>query len=79
MGTTPYLVHTCTITMIEGPVTEVPTTIALLGDSAASILFNPSKTNNHFADTAIHGTRNLVCVDRVSAVLGVSIKKEFEG
>jgi hypothetical protein len=30
-----------TITMIEGPVTEVPTTITLLGDSAASILFDP--------------------------------------
>lgn len=34
---------TSTITMIEGPVTEVPTTITLLGDSAASILFDPSK------------------------------------
>lgn len=54
---------TSTITMIEGPVTEVPTTIALLGDSAASILFDPSKTNNHFGDTAIYGTRNLVCVE----------------
>ena len=49
--------------MIEGPITEVPTTISLLGDSAASILFDPSKTDNHFGDTAIYGTQNMVCVE----------------
>jgi len=54
---------TSTVTMREGPVTEVPTTITLLGDSAVSILFDPSKTNNHFGDSAVYGTQNLVCVE----------------
>ena len=54
---------TSTITMIEGPVTEVPTTITLLGNTAISIMFDPSKTNNHFGSTAIYGTQNLVCVE----------------
>jgi hypothetical protein len=49
---------TSTVTMREGPVTDVPTTITLLGDSAISIVFDPSKTNNHFGNSAIYGTQN---------------------
>jgi hypothetical protein len=49
--------------MREGPVTQVPTTITLLADSAVSILFDPSKTTNHFGDSAVYGTQNLVCVE----------------
>jgi hypothetical protein len=54
---------TSTVTMREGPVTEVPTTITVLGDSAISIQFDPSKTNNHFGNSAIYGTQNLVCAE----------------
>ena len=54
---------TSTVTMREGPVTEVPTTITLLGDTGVSILFDPSKTNNHFGNSPIYGTQNLVCVE----------------
>ena len=54
---------TSTVTMREGPVTDVPTTITVLDDSAISILFDPSKTNNHFGNTAIFGTQHLICVE----------------
>lgn len=54
---------TSTVTMREGPVTDVPTTITVLDDSAISILFDPSKTNNHFGNSAIYGTQNLVCAE----------------
>jgi hypothetical protein len=49
--------------MREGPITEVPTTITLLGDTGVSILFDPAKTNNHFGNSPIYGTQNLVCVE----------------
>jgi hypothetical protein len=49
--------------MRKRPVTEVPTTITILGDCAVSIMFGPSKTNNHFGGTAIYSTHNLVCVE----------------
>jgi hypothetical protein len=54
---------TSTVTMREGPITEVPTTITLLGDTGVSILFDPAKTNNHFGNSPIYGTQNLVCVE----------------
>lgn len=54
---------TSTVTMREGPVTEVPTTITLLGDTGVSILFDLAKTNNHFGNSPIYGTQNLVCVE----------------
>jgi hypothetical protein len=54
---------TSTVTMREGPITEVTTTITLLGDTGVSILFDPAKTNNHFGNSPIYGTQNLVCVE----------------
>jgi hypothetical protein len=54
---------TSTVTLREGPITEVPTTITLLGDTGVSILFDPAKTNNHFGNSPIYGTQNLVCVE----------------
>ena len=66
---------TSTVTMREGPVTDVPTTITLLGDSAISIVFDPSRTNNHFGNSAIYGLSELgLC--RVSAVLQVGVEKK---
>jgi hypothetical protein len=54
---------TATVTMREGPVSQVPTTITVFDDSAISIVFDPSKTNNHFGSTPIYGTQNQVCVE----------------
>lgn len=54
---------TTTVTMKDGPVTNVPTNITILGDSAISIWLDPSKVNNHFGDSPIYGTQDLKCVD----------------
>ena len=53
---------TSTVTMKDGPVQDVPTSIALMDDTAVSIWLDPSKVNNHFGDTLIYGTQHLVCV-----------------
>ena len=39
---------TSTVTLKDGPVQDVPTSIALMDDSAVSIWLDPSKVNNHF-------------------------------
>lgn len=54
---------TTTVTMIDGPITNVPTNITILGDSAISIWLDQSKVNNHFGDSPIYGTQELKCVD----------------
>ena len=54
---------TTTVTMKDGPITNVPTNITILGDSAISIWLDPSKVNNHFGDSPIYGTQELKCVD----------------
>jgi hypothetical protein len=54
---------TSTVTMMEGPISDVPTTITIMDDSAVSILFDPSKTNNHFGNTPIYGSQHLNCVE----------------
>jgi len=65
--TTSNLTHlngTATVTMKEGPITDVPTNITLLGNNAISIWIDPSKVNNHFGDTLVYGTQELKCVDK---------------
>ena len=65
--TTSNLTHvngTTTVTMKEGPITDVPTNITLLGNNAISIWIDPSKVNNHFGDSLIYGTQELKCVDK---------------
>lgn len=52
-----------TVTMKDGPITDVPTNIKLIGDAAISIWLDPTKINNHFRDTPIYGTQDLKCVD----------------
>jgi len=52
-----------TVTMKEGPITNVPTNITIMGDSAISIWMDPSKVDNHFGDSPIYGTQELKCVD----------------
>jgi len=55
---------TTTVTMKDGPITNVPINITILGDSAISIWINPSKVNNHFGDSPVYGTQELKCVDK---------------
>ena len=47
---------TSTASMREGPVTNIPTGISIMGDKVISIWFDPSKINNHFGNTPIYGT-----------------------
>ena len=55
---------TTTVTMRDGPITNIPTNITLLGDSAISIWLDPSRVNNHFGDSPIYGTQELKCVEK---------------
>ena len=52
---------TSTVTMKEGPVKDVPTSIKFSDESSVSIWLDPTKTNNHFGSTSIYGTQHLVC------------------
>ena len=54
---------TSTVTMKDGPVQDVPTSVALIDDSAVSVWLDPAKVNKHFGDTLIYGTQHLVCVE----------------
>jgi hypothetical protein len=47
---------TVTITMKEGPVTDVSLSIRTLNDNVISIWVDPAKTMNHFGNTPIFGT-----------------------
>ena len=59
-----HLNGTTTVTMKDGPITDVPTNITILGDNAINIWIDPSKVNNHFGDSPIYGTQELKCVDK---------------
>jgi hypothetical protein len=52
---------TSTVTMKEGPVKDVPTSIKFADESGVSLWFDPSKTKSHFGNTVIYGTQHLVC------------------
>jgi hypothetical protein len=54
---------TSTVTMRDGPVQDVPTSITLMDDSAVRMWFDPNKVNNHFGNTPLYGTQHLVCVE----------------
>ena len=47
--------------MREGPVTDIPTSIKIMGNKVISIWLDPSKIDNHFGNTPIYG---LVMDDR---------------
>jgi hypothetical protein len=55
---------TSTVTMKEGPVTNVPTSIKLLDNSVITIWFDPTKVENHFGNTPIYGTHHLMCIEK---------------
>ena len=46
---------TTTASMRDGPVTDIPTTIAITNGKVISILLDPSKIENHYGDTPIYG------------------------
>lgn len=54
---------TTTITLKDGPVSNVPTQIELLDESAIAITVDDNSTNNHFGTTPIYGTQHLICVE----------------
>jgi len=54
---------TSTVTMRDGPVQNVPTSLTLLDGNAISIWIEPSRVNNHFGNTPIYGTQHLICVE----------------
>ena len=54
---------TASVTMKGVAVNAVPTAITLLGDSAISILLEPTKIKNHFGDGPIYGNQHLICVE----------------
>jgi hypothetical protein len=47
---------TVTITMKDGPVTEVPVEIKVMDNHVVAISLDGAKTNNHFGNTPIYGT-----------------------
>jgi hypothetical protein len=44
-----------TITMKEGPITNVPTTLLLSNNNVISIMFDPNSVQHHFGDTPFYG------------------------
>jgi hypothetical protein len=54
-GNTTTINGTSTVTMKEGPVKDVPTTINIFDKSAISIWLDPSKIMKHFGNTPIFG------------------------
>ena len=44
-----------TVTMKDGPVSDVPTTWAINNNNTLAISMDPSKINDHFGDTPIYG------------------------
>jgi hypothetical protein len=46
---------TATASMREGPVTDIPTSISIMGNKVISIWIDPSKIDNHYGNTPIYG------------------------
>jgi hypothetical protein len=55
---------TSTVTMRDGPMTDVPTQIIKYDDSAISISLDPKASKNHFGTAPIFGTQHLICVEK---------------
>jgi hypothetical protein len=52
---TKVFIGTSTASMREGPVTDIPTTIRIMGDKVISIWLDPSRIENHYGNTPIYG------------------------
>ena len=46
---------TSTASMREGPLTDIPTTIRIMGDKVISIWLDPSRIENHYGNTPLYG------------------------
>ena len=46
---------TSTASMREGPVSDIPTTIRIMGDKVISVWLDPSRIESHFGNTPIYG------------------------
>jgi hypothetical protein len=46
---------TSTASLREGPVTDIPTSIKIMGDTVINIWLDPVKVKNHFGETPIYG------------------------
>ena len=46
---------TSTASMREGPVTDIPTTIRIMGDKVISIWLDPTRIENHYGHTPLYG------------------------
>jgi hypothetical protein len=46
---------TSTASMREGPVTDIPTAIRIMGDKVISIWLDPSRIENYYSNTPIYG------------------------
>jgi hypothetical protein len=46
---------TSTASMQKGPVTDIPTTIKIMGDKVMSVWLDPSRIENHYGNTPIYG------------------------
>ncbi len=53
-----------TLTIKNGPATDVPISIRLMNGHAISIWLHPLKTNKHFGKTLIYGSQHLNCVEK---------------
>ncbi len=52
---------TSTVTMNDGPVKDVSTSIKFTDKSAVSLWFDTSKTKSHFGNTVIYSTHDVLC------------------
>jgi hypothetical protein len=46
---------TSTASLRAGPVTDIPTSITIMGDKVISIWLDPSRVDNHYGNTPIYG------------------------
>jgi hypothetical protein len=47
-----------TASLREGPVTDIPTSIELIGDKVVSIWLDPSTIDSHYGNTPVYGIVN---------------------
>jgi hypothetical protein len=50
---TRIFIGTSTASLKEGPTTDIPTSIRIMGDKVISIWLDPSKVNNHFGKSSV--------------------------
>jgi hypothetical protein len=57
-GTTTTYNGTATVNLINGPASDVPMSIKLMGPRAMSLWIDPTKTGGHFGNTPIYGIQH---------------------